>query len=148
MRGLVNSQEWRYVAVGGWNTLFGLLAFTVLFLAFEENLGYGWILLAAQVIATLQAHLARRRLVWASHGAYIPELLRFSVVYALSYAMNLTALALLVEVFQWQVLPSQFLATSAIVVATFTINRTWTFKGRHRVEAETVLHPGAEESSG
>lgn len=131
LREALRAEQVRYVVIGGWNTAFGLATFTVLFRIFGGRVGYGWILLAAQVIATVQAHFAQRRLVWRSRGAYVPELARFSVVYAVSYFVNLAALVFLVEVVGWPVLPSQFAVTLLIVVMTFLINRGWTFRNRH-----------------
>ncbi len=129
VRAAVNSEQFRYVLVGVWNTVFGLAVFTCLY-AVMSGVGYAVILLGSQIVATLQAHFAQRHLVWASRGPYIPELLRFSVVYAASYVVNLALLAFLVEVAGQPVLGSQFAVTAFIVILTFLVNRAWTF--RHR----------------
>lgn len=139
--GVLRSEQARYLAVGGWNTMFGLAAFTVLYGLLGSQLGYGWILLMAQIIATIQAHFAQRRLVWKSRGHYWPELLRFSLVYGISYFVNLALLAFLVEVVGWPVLASQFVVTGLIVVLTFVINRTWTFRERHHGAVSEATDP-------
>ena len=135
VRAVVNSEQFRYVLVGVWNTAFGLGVFTFLY-TFLEGVGYAVVLLLSQIVATLQAHFAQRHLVWAARGPYVPELLRFSVVYAASYVVNLVLLAFLVEVLGQPVLASQFAVTSLIVVVTFLVNRGWTFRHRTGPSAE------------
>ncbi len=135
IRALVSSEQFRYVVVGVWNTAFGLGVFTFLY-TFLEGVGYAMILLIAQIVATLQAHFAQRHLVWESRGPYVPELLRFSVVYAASYVVNLVLLAFLVEVLGQPVLASQFAVTFVIVVVTFLVNRGWTFRHRSGQSSE------------
>jgi putative flippase GtrA len=118
----------RYLVVGGWNTLFGVALFAVLYWLLQDVLGYGLILLICQVIAVVQAHWAQRRFVWRSESRFWPELLRFSMVYVLAYFVNLGLLVLCVEVMEWPVLPSQLGVTILMVVLTYSINRAWTFR--------------------
>ena len=128
VRRLVGSTETRYVLVGAWNTLFGIGLFALLLHTMGHYVGYGWVLLLAQVVAVIQAHFSQRKLVWRSHGRFLPELGRFSVVYVVTYFVNLGLLALCVEVLGWPVLASQVIITIVLVITTFAVNRTWTFR--------------------
>ncbi len=127
----LDSTKSRYLLVGAWNTLFGVALFALTFSWLGERVPYPWILLACQVIAVLQAHWSQRTFVWRSLGSFWPELSRFSIVYVASYFANLGALALCVEWIGWPVLPSQVGITGALVVATYAVNRRWTFN-RHQ----------------
>lgn len=118
----------RYLIVGGWNTLFGLAVFAALWWLLAGIVGYGLILLACQVIATVQAHWAQRRFVWRSDGQFWPELLRFSLVYVVVYLANLGLLAFCVEAMGWPVLQSQVGLTLLMIVVTYSINKAWTFR--------------------
>ena len=125
---ILGGTQFRYLVVGGWNTLFGLALFAVLLWLLEDRIGYAWILLICQVVAVIQAHWAQRRFVWRSASPFWPELVRFSMVYVVAYFVNLGLLALCVEVAGWPVLPSQVGVTMLMVVLTYSINRVWTFR--------------------
>lgn len=127
MRGLVASRPVRYLLVGAWNTVFGVVLFTLLYLAFGHALGYAAVLAVAQVVAVLQAHTTQRLLVWRSRGRYATELVRFSVVYAATYGLNLGLLALAVEALHFPVLPSQYALTAILLVPAYLAQRGWAF---------------------
>ena len=118
----------RYLVVGGWNTVFGVLLFVVLQVLLHDVLPYPVVLLIAQVIAVLQAHWSQRTLVWRTTGQFWSELTRFSAVYAGSYFANLALLAGLVEICGWQVIPAQIFVSVVVLVATYLVNRAWTFR--------------------
>lgn len=118
----------RYLVVGGWNTLFGVLLFIALQVLLGEVLPYPVVLLIAQVIAVLQAHWTQRTFVWRTSGQFWSELTRFSAVYAGSYFANLALLAALVEMAGWQVIRAQIVVSLVVIVATYLVNRVWTFR--------------------
>lgn len=126
---LARTQQFRYLVVGGWNTLFTFALVTVLLLVFEDRLAYGWILLVWQVLAVAQAHLAQRTWVWKSREPFWVELGRFSLVYVALFFVNLAALTAGVEWLGWQVLPTQLAITAVLVIIGFLVNRHWTFSG-------------------
>ncbi len=117
---------------GGLAVLLGIAALGVL----TYPMAFAFYVFEVGIVATLQAHFAQRHLVWESRGPYVPELLRFSVVYAASYVVNLVLLAFLVEVLGQPVLASQFAVTFVIVVVTFLVNRGWTFRHRSGQSSE------------
>lgn len=117
----------RYLVVGAWNTVFGVVLFTVLSLTWGDQVGYAVLLSIAQVIAVVQAHATQRFLVWHSRAPYLAELGRFSLVYVGSYIANLILLALSVEVLGLPVLPSQYVITVVVICAAFLANRSWAF---------------------
>jgi putative flippase GtrA len=125
---LLATTQTRYLVVGAWNTFFGVALFATLLWLFGDHVGYWLILLVCQVIATVQSHWAQRTFVWRSRGAFLPELLRFSLVYIASYFVNLGLLALCVEVLGWPVFGSQLAITVLMVALTYTVNRLWTFR--------------------
>ena len=129
LRRASGSTKSRYVVVGGWNTAFGVVLFAVLLHLLADRLAYGWVLLICQVLAVLQAHWAQRRFVWRSQEPFWSELTRFSTVYIAAYVTNLALLVLFVEVLGRPVLESQLIVTILLVIATYSVNRRWTFRG-------------------
>jgi putative flippase GtrA len=128
VRRLFAHRPLRYLVVGGWNTVFGVGFFTGLYLAAGHALGYVAVLAVAQVVAVLQAHATQRLIVWRTHGPYVPELLRFSVVYVALYFANLALLALCVDGLGLPVLPSQWTLTAILVLPAYVASRAWAFR--------------------
>ena len=128
MRERLKGRPIRYLIVGGWNTVFGLGFFSLLYLVLGKTLGYLGVLTIAQVVAVMQSHLTQRVAVWRSHAPYLHELLRFSAVYVGSYVANLLLLAVAVDALGLPVLPSQWVIGLSLLVPTFLVSRAWTFR--------------------
>jgi putative flippase GtrA len=118
----------RYLLVGAWNTVFGYSVFAVLQLTLGDRVGYLILLAAAQVLATLNAFLGYRTLVFKVQGDVWRDLARFSTVYAGAFVVNLAALPVLVEVFGVPVLPAQAVVVAGTVVASFFVHRGFSFR--------------------
>lgn len=124
----LDSTTVRYLIVGAWNTLFGIAFFAVLLKYFENNLGYIGVLSVATPVAVLQSHLSQRIFVWKSNAEYRSELLRFGLVYFAQYLANLTLLFLAVDKFYFDVLASQIMIATGLIIVAFIVNKRWTFK--------------------
>jgi len=128
LRSRAGSRPVRYLVVGGWNTFFGVAFFTVLYLIAGGDLGYAAVLGIAQVAAVLQAHATQRFFVWRSHGAYFRELIRFSVVYVVTYVINLALLWLGVDYLGFSVLPTQWAIALLLIPPIYGVQRVWAFR--------------------
>jgi len=129
MKRLFTGRPLRYLIIGGWNTVFGLVFFTFLYLVLGHTLGYVAVLTIAQVVAVIQSHLTQRLFVWRSHAPYLGELARFSVVYVGVYVANLLLLVLSTDGLGLPVLPSQWVIGGALIVPTYFVQRNWAFRG-------------------
>jgi putative flippase GtrA len=118
----------RYLLVGAWNTLFGYGVFAVLQLTLGDEVHYLILLAIAQVLATLNAFVGYRLLVFKVKGTVLRDLARFSVVYVGAFAVNVVALPLLVELGGIPVLLAQALLVGATVVASFFAHRNFSFR--------------------
>jgi putative flippase GtrA len=142
LKSRAGSRPVRFLIVGGWNTVFGVGFFTGFYLVAHGVIGYAAVLTISQVVAILQSHLTQRYLVWRSRGAYFRELARFSVLYIVTYFVNLGLLALGVDYFGFAVLPTQWTITALLIFPTYTFQRVWAF----RVETqESVARQPQEE---
>jgi len=78
----------RYLFVGVWNTLFGIVIFLVVSLGLP-----GWsdgaVLTVSYSLSVIQSHFSQRRFVWRSETPYLPEFLRFTTGYLIQFAINL-----------------------------------------------------------
>ena len=127
-RRMLADERIRFVAVGGFNTVFGLAAFVV----FEQTLGtvahYLIVLLVAHVVSTFVAFLGHRYLVFRVRGSFLLDLVRFWSVYVVVLALNVAALPLLVEVLGLPVIPAQTLFTIATVLGSYLGHKHFSFR--------------------
>jgi putative flippase GtrA len=129
-----------FLIVGVWNTLFGLAIFSLANVTLGRE-RYAVSLTLMFLIAVPHAHLAQRRLVWRSRAPYLPELIRFSWVFVITYVANLVLLTVAVVMLDAPTLSSQAVISVVIAIATFLIHRSWTF--RH---TPVAVEPGAHGS--
>ena len=122
-----------YLAVGGWNTLFGYGVFALLYHLLHDVAGVPKIpgsmaaLIVASVIGIANNYLLYRTIVFRSHGAVRRELPRFLVVYLVALAVNLVALPLALHELPFNVYGMQAAYTVAVVIATYVANKYFSF---------------------
>jgi putative flippase GtrA len=129
---LVRDQRVAFLIVGGMNTAIGAVWF-VLFLWFfhffaRGAVGYLGALLCANTAAVLSAFVLYRRFVFRVTGHVLRDLARFELVNLSTLGFNVAALPLLVEIFGWPVLLSQFVVTGVTVVYTWFAHRGFSFR--------------------
>jgi putative flippase GtrA len=136
----------RYVLVGGWNTGFGVGFFTALYLFSGTTLGYITVLTVAQIVAVLQSHLTQRTLVWRSHAPYLPELLRFSTIFAVTFGANLVLLGVCVAALHTPVLVTQWSLTLLLLLPTYLVQRSWAFRAAPLALPDAVVVVAGERA--
>ena len=84
--------------MGGWNTLFGWAVFMAMQLTAGATIGYMAVLVIAQVVSIINAHLCYRWLVFRVQGSWWLDFFRFSTVYWIVFALNIVARTVFVVV--------------------------------------------------
>lgn len=126
-----HAQPIRYVLAGGANTLFGLGSYPALLWVFPVFRRYYMAALPiAQVCSILFAFVLYRTLVFRSSGRVLPELARFSSVYAGIFAVNLVALPVLVEVVHMTPAVAQVAFALFTIVTSYLWHSRFTFRPR------------------
>lgn len=132
----------RFGLVGVLNTAFSYGVFAVLQVS-TFHVHYMLAMVFSQVIGTLEAFVVQRVLVWRSHGPWLRELLRFTLVYAGSFAANLVLLPLLVAVGHVPSLLAQAIVVGVLAIATYVAHREFSFRAhpaeRHDPPATEVF---------
>ncbi|MEP6966748.1 MAG: GtrA family protein [Pseudomonadota bacterium] len=119
----------RFLLSGAVNTLLGLAIFPALMLTLgRRGVHYMAILAISQVIMVTVAYLSAKFLVFRTRGAYFREFARFSTFYAASFALNLAALPLLVEVFHVRPIIAQSGFAVAIILTSYLWHSRVTFR--------------------
>jgi putative flippase GtrA len=88
-------ERFRFLAVGGFNTVFGYVNFVWMQALFGKNIGYMWSYLASYALGFAIAFLLHRRVVFRVRGHVLKDLARFQGVYLVPLAVNLVGLPLL-----------------------------------------------------
>jgi len=125
-----DSERFRFLAVGAYNTLFGYVAFALLYLWLHERIHYLAIAVIAHVIAVINAFFAHRILVFRARGELLSGFVRFNVTTIGATAVGLAGLALLVE--RWGIHPllAQGIVLAVTVVITYVVHKRYTFARR------------------
>ena len=118
-----------YLAVGGWNTVFGYAVWAVLQALLGDRLHYLVIVLIAWPIAVLNAYLGYRYLVFRSRGPILRELPRFSLVYVATLLVNLALLPIVLRVLPFNIYVDQALLLAVVVVSSFLAHKYFSFGG-------------------
>jgi putative flippase GtrA len=118
-----------YLAVGGWNTVFGYGVWALLQSLLGEHLHYLVVVLIAWPIAVLNAYLGYRYLVFRSRGSIWRELPRFSLVYLATLAVNLVLLPIALQLLPFTIYVVQALLTVIVVVGSYLGHKYFSFGG-------------------
>ena len=124
-----------YLAVGGWNTVFGYAIWALFQFLLGDRLHYLVIVLIAWPIAVLNAYLGYRYLVFNSRGPILRELPRFSLVYIAALVANLVLLPVALAVLPFNIYVVQALFMALVVVVSYLGHRYYTFGGTRRRDA-------------
>ena len=114
----------RFVIVGGWDTLFGVLTYAGLYYSTKpagapRAAHYLMVLIVSNVLAVSQAYLCYKYLVFKTDGNFVREFLRFSMVYAVTFAFNLLALPALVTFVGMAPVAAQAVIVAVSAVASY-----------------------------
>lgn len=123
-----NTKEFRYLAVGGWNTVFGFALFVGLQLTIGDVIGYMAVLVIAQVIGIINAYLTYRLLVFRVQGHWWLDFFRFSAVYWVVLGINALVLPILVSGLGMNVIVAQSLFFVVSVVGSYIAHNHFSFR--------------------
>lgn len=122
------SAKFRFLVIGGWNTLVGYAIFAGLYLLVGNWIGYLATAIVSHLLAVTQSFMAQRHLVFRSQGIWWTEYLRFHIAHLGSLLLGLTLLSLLVELFRIQPLLAQALVTGLSVILSYFVHQHFTFR--------------------
>ena len=126
-------EKLRFVLVGGWNTLFALALFALIF-QFSDN--YKLSLIVAHFTSVLQSFLTFRFFVFRANlnkdANFLLEYLKMNLVYLIYFGLNYFLLVLFVEIFKIYPIIAQVIITCILMVYAYIANKYFTFKNGKR----------------
>ena len=120
------SVEFRFLLIGGWNTVVGFAIYTVLLSSLAKDY-YIFALICSSLVAGTHAYFTQRVFVWKSQGEVSSQFLRFALVLLAQFTANFFLLYLAVDFFGRDALRSQYAIGMLIVLLTFYTHKNWTF---------------------
>ncbi len=123
-----HSEKIRYIAVGGWNTVFGLASFTLLYWLFSKAVNYLLILVASNVVSITNAYICYKFLVFRTRGNYLREYLRFYVIYGAAFLGNIALMFILVSYLKMNPIASQGIIMFFIFACSYFGHKYFSFK--------------------
>jgi len=116
----MSSTKFRFVIVGGINTLIGLSTFPLIFWFLAPlNLHYLIILLISQFLCINFSFFMNKWFVFRSHGDYLNEYLKFILFHISHIILNFVFLPILVELFAIQPIIAQFIFSILVIASSY-----------------------------
>ena len=120
----------RYLIVGSFNSLFGLILMTILKVLFSSILSGAWIYSIAAVSAFIFSYFTQRRYVWQSINEVKREIPKFIVVSSCIYTLNLTLIIQVVDRYNLPLLISQIAIAISLTSVSFLTSKLWVFSSK------------------
>lgn len=122
-----SSRKLRFLIIGGWNTLFGYLAFAGLYLVLAATAHYLVIATLAHFVAITQSYTMQRCLVFHSREPVATEFLRFNLSHAGTLLFGLVAMWLLVDGVGMAPLAAQAVTIAGSVILSYFLHSRVSF---------------------
>ena len=136
MEGLVRlvlaDQRFRFLLVGGFNVVQGVVWFALLYSLLGDWLPYPVLLLLAYVPAILIGFVLYRVLVFTVAGHVLRDLARFTLVQAGAFGINVVSLPFFHELLDIPLVPAQAVSMVMIVVFNYVGHLYFSFRRTHK----------------
>lgn len=125
-----DSEKFRFLVVGAYNTAVGYLIFIGLYLLLAEALHYILIALLSHILAVTNAFIGHKYLVFRARGELLADFLRFNMTYLGTLLFGLAALPVMVEVFAFHPIAAQGLLVVVTVLTSYVLHKKVSFRRR------------------
>lgn len=117
----------RYLAVGGWNTLFGLGVYSLLYALFKNSVNYLALTIPTNILAITNAYLCYKLLVFRTKGNWWREYWRCYVVYGGGALLGMAMLFLLVSGCGFHPVAAQVLTVAMTIAGSYVGHKYFSF---------------------
>lgn len=125
---VLRSEKFRYLLVGGWNTVFGYLSGVGLFLLLEKSFPVPIIGLIANIVGITMSFMTYKLWVFRTQGRWLQEYLRSYLVYGGSALMGIGLLWLFVDHLGVPIWYAQGMVIVITVIVSYVGHSRVTFK--------------------
>lgn len=135
---LIKNQQFRYLAVGGFNTLIGYFAFVAVQLSVGKTIGYLASLYVSHLIVSSVAFFVYRKHVFKVDGRILLDYGRYQISYLPGILINTLVLPVLVGLLDWNLFIAQGISQVVIAVGLYFAHRYFSF--RRKAVGQTDAH--------
>ena len=129
IRAFVGSQFFRYLAVGAWNTAFGIGLYWLVYLLFGESVHYLVLAVPVNVLAITNAFICYKLIVFRTKGNWGGEYVRCYLVYGGGALVSMALLWLFVDFFRLNPVFANIVGTALVVIGSYFGHRYFSFRG-------------------
>lgn len=142
------SEKFRFLIIGGINTLFGYSVFTLLEVVAGDHIGYLISLFVSYVFGTILAFVLHRRYTFRATGPgnVVADFFRFASIYVVSLVINVVALPLLVEVVGLEPVAGQSLVVVVTTLISYFGHKYFSFRRSNMKNSEAKVGINPDES--
>ena len=119
----------RYLIVGGWNTLFGIGAYALLYEMLHAHVNYLVLVIPANILAITNAYICYKFFVFKSRDNYIREYLRCYAVYGGGIVLGFVLMYPLVGILGLHPILAQCLCVIISIGCSYVGHKHFTFGG-------------------
>ena len=117
----------KFIFVGIWNTIFGILLYTGAILLFGEK-HYLLLGVLCNIIAITQTYFMYKFIVFKTKGNYLREYFRMYITYINSMVVGLILMYVMVTLLKINAIYANIIATLIIALFNFLMHKLFTFK--------------------
>ncbi len=128
--GLVQSQFLRYLAVGVWNTAFGIGLYWLVYRLFGHSVHYLILAVPVNILAITNAFLCYKLLVFRTRGNWFGEYFKCFLVYGGGALASMALLWLFVDCFHLNPVVANVAGTALVVVGSYFGHKYFSFRRR------------------
>ena len=116
-----------YLIVGGWNTLFGIGVYAILYELLHNSVNYLVLMIPANILAITNAYLCYKLFVFKTRGNYASEYLRCYAVYGAGIILSFILMFLLVSIFGLHPILAQCLCVVGTTIFSYIGHKRFSF---------------------
>lgn len=123
------NEQFRFLAVGLSNTLWGIVSFPILYVLLHSQIeNYVLILTISYLLNTLISFVTQKIFVFKSKGNHLREFMKFSLLQVLIFSINLFFLPIAMKASGWGPVIPQIIFSFTVAVVSYFFHKQITFK--------------------
>lgn len=129
---LLRREKFRFLAVGGWNTLVGYLLFVATHFLLSDKIETTGILVVSYFLAVPHSYLTQRWLVFRSKGKWRSQFVRFFVSNTVVFVLNVLLLPIFMGISGVSAPASQAIFVVLSTTCIYVLHKNFSFSERFK----------------
>lgn len=123
-----SNEQLRFITVGGFNTILGLIAYSTIQYFYGQFIGYLGSLLIAHFLVSILAFFLYRQFVFNKSGTALIDFLKFQAVYSVSLGINLVVLPLVIHQTGFNPYIAQIISVLLVTIISYLGHKFFSFR--------------------